>query len=119
MAFLAVFGTLVEGSLGFLRFLTLYLVAGVAGALLHVAVDPVATIPLVGASGCVFGILAVAGVLRPHLLGFVMAFAGIEIWHAFAGGAENVSFACHLGGLGAGALFAALWREDNNALEIA
>ena len=120
MAFLAVFGAIVEGELGSLRFLALYLAAGVAGALLHVAVDPGSTLPLVGASGAIFGVMAVAGVVRPPLLGFAVAFGAVEIWHAFAGGVGDVSFGCHLGGLIAGAVFAALWRNDvNDALETA
>jgi membrane associated rhomboid family serine protease len=117
MAFLAVFGPVVEREIGSLRLLALFLAAGVAGALMHVAVAPEATEPLVGASGAVFGVLTVAGVVRPRLLGFALAFGAVEVWHAFAGGAEGVSFGCHLGGLVAGALFAALWRDD--ALEAA
>ena len=113
MAFLAVFGAIVEREIGSLRFLAFYLAAGVAGALLHVAVDPSATVPLVGASGAVFGVMAVAGVLRPRLLGFVVAFGAVEIWRAFAGGVGDASFGCHIGGLVAGALFAALWRNDS------
>lgn len=118
MAFLAVFGTVVEREIGSLRFLAFYLAAGVAGGLLHIAVDPSATTPLVGASGAIFGLVAVAGVLRPPLLGFAVAFGAVEIWHAFTGGVGDVSFGCHLGGLIAGAVFAALWRDDG-ALETA
>lgn len=110
MAFLAIFGALVERGVGHIRFAALYVAAGVLGALLHVVVDPSATTPLVGASGAIFGVLAVAGVLQPRLLGFVLGFGALNIWHAFAGDAGDVSFGCHLGGLMAGALFAAVWR---------
>lgn len=120
MAFLAVFGALVEGSLGHLGFLALYFVAGVAGGLLHVQVDPSATAPLVGASGAIFGVLAVAGALRPRLLGFVFAFAAIEVFHAFTGTGGNVSAACHLGGFAAGVVAAAALRLiGSEALETA
>lgn len=112
MAFLAVFGAVVEREIGSLRLLVLYLAAGVAGALLHVAVDPSSTLPLVGASGAVFGILAVAGVVRPPLLGFAVAFGAVEIWHAFTGGVGDVSFGCHIGGFVVGVIFAALWRDE-------
>lgn len=119
MAFLALFGTLVERELGHVRFLGLYLVAGVLGGLMHVLVDPRSTTPLVGASGAIFGVLAVAGALRPRLLGFVAAFAGIQVWHAFTGGAENVSFACHIGGFVAGVIVVAMMRATGSeALEI-
>lgn len=106
MAFLAIFGTVVEREIGSLRFLALFLAAGVLGGLLHVAVAPGATEPLVGASGAVFGVLAVAAVLRPSLLGFVAAMGAVEVFHACTGGVGDVSFGCHIGGLAAGVLFA-------------
>lgn len=116
MAALAVFGPVVEREIGGLRLLALFLASGVAGGLMHVLTAPGATDPLVGASGAVFGVLAVAAVRRPSLLGFAVAMGGVEVWHAFEGGAEGVSFGCHIGGLVAGALFGALWRD--NALEV-
>lgn len=118
MAFLALFGTVVERDLGALRLLALFLAGGILGGLLHVAVAPGATEPLVGASGAVFGVMAVAGILRPRLVGFAVAMGAIEVFHAFAGGVEGVSFGCHIGGLVAGVLFGALWRDDA-ALEAA
>jgi membrane associated rhomboid family serine protease len=120
MTFLLVFGALVEGALGSLPFLALYGLAGAAGGLLHVLVAPTATIPLVGASGAVFGVLAVAAVLRPRLLGFAVAVAGVEVWHALAGGNGNVSFGCHLGGFAAGAFAALVLRAaGSEAMETA
>ena len=65
MAFLAVFGAVVESELGSLAFAALYVVAGVAGGLGHVLVDPSSAVPLVGASGAIFGVMAVAGAVRP------------------------------------------------------
>lgn len=118
MAFLAVFGAVVERELGGIRFLAVYLAAGFAGGLLHVLVDPSSTTPLVGASGAVFGVLAVAAAVRPRLLGFAVAFAGVEIWHAVTGGTGDVSFGCHLGGFAAGVLaVAALRATGSEALE--
>jgi len=120
MAFLALFGTLVERSLGHLRFLGLYMAAGVLGGLLHVLVAPGSTTPLVGASGAIFGVLAVSGALRPRLLGFVVAFVGINVWHAFTGGSSGVSFGCHIGGFAAGFLVVLLMRATGDeALETA
>ncbi len=120
MLFLAVFGVLVERALGHLRFLGLYLAAGVLGALMHVLVSPTAAEPLVGASGAIFGVLAVAAVLRPRLLGFVVCFVGLNVWHAFFGGAGNVSFGCHIGGFCAGFFVALIMRAtDSEALETA
>lgn len=120
MAFLALFGTVVERALGGFRFLGLYLFAGAFGGLMHVLVAPGSLDPLVGASGAIFGVMAVAGALRPRLLGFVVAFMGLNIWHAFFGGAENVSFGCHIGGFVAGFLVVMVLRAaGSEALEAA
>jgi membrane associated rhomboid family serine protease len=120
MVFLAFFGTIVERELGGLPFLVVYLLAGVAGGLMHVAVSPSAVEPLVGASGAIFGLIAVAAALRPRLLGFAVAFAGIEVFHAFTGGEGAVSFGCHIGGLAAGVCIVLLLRVvGSEALETA
>jgi membrane associated rhomboid family serine protease len=107
MVFLAVFGAIVEHELGALSFGALYLAAGIAGALMHVLVDPSATVPLVGASGAIFGVLAVGGALRPRLLGFVVSFTALNVWYAFAGTGGGVSFGAHIGGFIIGFLVAA------------
>lgn len=118
--FLAVFGTVVESALGHSRFLGVYLLAGAAGGLLHVVVAPTAVEPLVGASGAIFGLIAVAGVLRPRLMGFVVAFVGLNIWHAFFGSDGNVSFGCHIGGFCVGFLVVLMLRvTDSEVLEVA
>jgi len=120
LVFLVIFGGIVERALGSLRFAGLYAAAGLGGAALHIIVNPSASEPLVGASGCLFGLLAVAAILRPRLIGFAVAFAGVEIWHAVAGGGGNVSFGCHLGGFAVGALVAMFLRAvDSEALEAA
>jgi len=105
---LAVAGSVVEGRIGSQRLLTVYLAAGVLGGLLHAVVDPSSPSPLVGASGAIFGILAVLGAFRPRLIGFVAGFALLNIYYAFTGTGGAVSFGTHLGGLAAGALFAVL-----------
>lgn len=110
MAFLLVAGSIVEPELGHLRFLGLYLAAGVVGALVHVLVDPSSTDPLMGASGAVCGLLAVMTVLRPRTLGFVVALVALNVWYAFSGTGGNVSFGGHIGGFAVGAAFA-VWTK--------
>ncbi len=120
LVFLVIFGGIVERALGSLRFAGLYGTAGLGGAALHIIVNPSATEPLVGASGALFGLLAVAAVLNPRFIGFAVAFAGVEIWHAFVGGSGSVSFACHLGGFVIGAAVAMFMRAvGSEALEAA
>jgi membrane associated rhomboid family serine protease len=56
--FLWIFGRAVEDALGHARFLALYLLGGVAAAAAQVAVDPGSTMPMLGASGAIGGVLA-------------------------------------------------------------
>lgn len=119
LVFLVVLGSIVEKELGSIRFLALYFAAGLGGAGLHSFVNYGSTTPLVGASASLFGLLAVAGVLRPRLLGFVVAFAGVNVWHALVGADGNVSFAAHIGGFAVGAGTALLLRTFNGAPEAA
>ena len=62
-----IFGDNVEDRMGPLRFIIFYLVCGVLAALIQVLVTPDATIPSVGASG------AIAGILGAYLLFFPTA----------------------------------------------
>ncbi|MFU8794696.1 MAG: rhomboid family intramembrane serine protease [Dethiobacteria bacterium] len=63
--FLWVFGPAVEGRLGFRRFMFLYLLSGVAAAFLQGFSMPDSTIPMVGASGAVSGVLGAYLILFP------------------------------------------------------
>lgn len=65
MLYLAAFGDNVEDRLGHPGFLAFYLLTGVAAGLAQIAVDPTSTIPSVGASGAVAGVLAGYLVLFP------------------------------------------------------
>jgi len=67
MLFLWIFGDNIEEELGHLRYLGFYLVCGVVAALAQVAAEPFSTVPMVGASG------AIAGVLGGYLLMFPRA----------------------------------------------
>jgi membrane associated rhomboid family serine protease len=76
MLALFIFGDNVEDRLGHLRFLVFYLLCGVAGALLHVYVDPTSPVPALGASGAIAGVLGGYMVLFPsaRVLTFVPIF---------------------------------------------
>jgi rhomboid protease GluP len=113
MVFLSVFGVLVERHVGSVRFLALYLAAGVGGAMLHAVSSPT---ELVGASGAIFGVMAVAAVLRPRLLGFVGAYVAINVFWALAGTGGAVSFGAHLGGFAVGVLFVVVARMQGRVL---
>jgi membrane associated rhomboid family serine protease len=68
MWFLWIFGANVEGRVGALRYLALYLLAGLAAATTQVAAAPSSIVPMIGASG------AISGVLGAYLLLFPTAF---------------------------------------------
>lgn len=67
MLFLWVFGDNLEDQMGHTGFLLFYLACGFAAATAQVAADPASTIPMVGASG------AIAGVMGGYLLMFPKA----------------------------------------------
>jgi len=57
MLFLWVFGDNIEDAFGHLGYLIFYLGSGVAASAAHILVDPGSTIPSVGASGAIAGVL--------------------------------------------------------------
>ena len=67
MLYLWIFAANVEDRLGPLRFLFLYLGCGVAAAVSQILIAPASTVPMVGASG------AIAGILGAYLLMFPKA----------------------------------------------
>jgi membrane associated rhomboid family serine protease len=117
MVFLWIFGDNVEDKLGKMLFLFFYLICGVAAAVLHVYTTSDASIPILGASGAVSGVLGAYVIFFPvhrvHMLVFpfgVMktpAFMWIGIWFV-----EQIMFArmdrtgvawyAHIGGFIAG-----------------
>jgi membrane associated rhomboid family serine protease len=66
LAFLAVFGDDVEDRLRPARFLALYLASGLVATLAQTAVTPRSTLPLVGASGAIAGVLGAFLVFFPR-----------------------------------------------------
>ena len=66
MWYLWIFGDNVEDRVGHGRFIVFYLLCGVAAALGQVAVDPNSTLPTIGASGAIAGVMGAYFVLYPH-----------------------------------------------------
>lgn len=66
MLYLWIFGDNVESIMGHFRFLVFYLCCGVIATMTHVFIDPSATIPMIGASGAISGVLAAYLVRFPH-----------------------------------------------------
>jgi len=125
MLFLWIFGNNMEDLLGRGRYLVLYLGSGVAAALVQALSAKYSTVPMVGASGAVAGVLGAYLVTYPranvHCFVWIVIFFWIVtvpawillgFWFAmqlFSGltagaGAPGVAFWAHVGGFAAGTL---------------
>jgi membrane associated rhomboid family serine protease len=136
MWYLWIFGDNVEDRMGHARFVAFYLLCGIVAALGHVAMDPSSTLPTIGASGAIAGVMGAYFVLYPHsrvltlipliiyfeivelpavlLLGFwfVMQLfnaGAIAVTASTAGG--GIAFAAHVAGFVAGLLGVFVFRK--------
>jgi membrane associated rhomboid family serine protease len=66
MLALYIFGDNIEDRLGSVPYLAFYLICGVIAGLVHIAVNPTSTIPSIGASGAISGVMAAYLVLFPR-----------------------------------------------------
>jgi membrane associated rhomboid family serine protease len=66
MLYLWIFGDNVEDRLGHGRYVLFYLACGAAAALAHVWMNPASTVPTIGASGAIAGVMGAYFVLYPH-----------------------------------------------------
>ena len=138
MLFLWIFGNNVEDFLGHLRYLVFYIVTGLVGLYTHVLLHPSSTIPVVGASGAISGVLGAYIVLYPRarvttllfllffvtfievpavvLLGFwiiLQLFSGLgSLGHSGSGTAHWA----HIGGFAAGYLTLRFWLAKDLVL---
>jgi membrane associated rhomboid family serine protease len=98
------FGSLLEQRLGSGRFLLLYVVSGLAGSAGALLLDP--TVPTVGASGAIFGILGAGLVMEQVQRDYVFggsALGVIVLNLVFTFSISNISIGGHIGGLAGGA----------------
>lgn len=123
MLYLWIFGNNIEDVMGHGRFVVFYLLCGLAAAMAQALPDPESTIPMIGASGAISGVLGAYLLLFPHArvlvlipLGFYLTTvrlpAGIvlALWFGFqllnsalsAGQEGGVAFGAHIGGFIAG-----------------
>lgn len=129
MWFLWVFGNNIEDSMGHLRFLAFYVVTGLAAAGAQIVMDPSSTVPMVGASGAISGVMGAYLVLYPKarvdtLAGFwivpLPAWMMLGYWMllqlsgilAPAGPGGGVAYGAHLGGFVAGLALIPLFRNE-------
>ncbi|MGI6709171.1 MAG: rhomboid family intramembrane serine protease [Dethiobacteria bacterium] len=134
MLYLWIFGDNIEGKLGHLKYLLLYIFMGAASQLFHILSSPFSTTPLVGASGAIAGVLGAYFILFPHAriltlvpLGFFITFVHLpaviflgfwfilQLFNASlqgaAMGAQAVAWWAHIGGFLIGAGMGLLIRK--------
>jgi len=66
MLYLWIFGNNIEDKLGYVKFIIFYLLCGGVAAYAHAFTNQASTVPMIGASGAVSGILGAYILLFPH-----------------------------------------------------
>ena len=131
-----IFGDNIEDSMGHLRFLAFFILTGLIAVGAHVFLSPDSSIPVVGASGAISGIMGAYFIQYPKariktlvVLGWfhvwrIPAWVFLGIWTGmqFLGlglqqqeAADGIAYAAHLGGLFAGLGLVFLFRKTKPA----
>jgi membrane associated rhomboid family serine protease len=120
MLFLWVFGNNVEDHLGWLLFPVFYVVTGVVAFAAHYLADPGSTVPVIGASGAIAGVMGAYLVFWPRArvltwVVFVLvplpAAVILAVWFAlqfFTESESGIAWLAHVGGFVAGVVLAFL-----------
>ncbi len=133
MLYLWIFGNNVEDVMGHARFVAFYLTCGVLAALSHGLIDPTSTVPMVGASGAISGVLGAYLLLFPHARVLVLVPLGIfsrimyvpaalvlGLWFvmqvlsggmSLGRGGGGIAFFAHIGGFVAGMALIGLFKR--------
>ncbi|HEX5819687.1 MAG TPA: rhomboid family intramembrane serine protease [Gemmatimonadales bacterium] len=133
MWFLHIFGNNVEDSQGRGRYLVFYLLCGIAAALTQTFLDPRGSIPMVGASGAIGGVMGAYVVLYPRvqihmfvflfvfitrivvpaffMLGYWFVLQLLSGWMNYGRQGGGTAFGAHAGGFLAGALLIYLFKD--------
>jgi membrane associated rhomboid family serine protease len=132
MLYLWIFGNNVEEAMGHARFIVFYVVCGLAAAFAQALPDPQSTIPMIGASGAISGVLGAYLLLYPHArvlvaipFGFYLHTLSLKagwvlgFWFLMqlvssvlaAGQQGGVAFGAHIGGFVAGLLLVPLFKR--------
>jgi len=121
-----------ERSIGSSRFLAFYLTSGIFSGLFYTYLNRMSDAPTIGASGAIFGILAVYAVLFPFrrviaffgfipiplpAIIFVFLLVFMETTYAISGGLPYVAHTAHLGGFISGVFLALLFGPKKDVTE--
>lgn len=134
MLYLMPFGDNVEDRMGHGRYLLFYVACGLAASLVHIAFNPESTVPLIGASGAIAGVLAGYLVLYPRgyvrglfflwiiitrielpAMAFILFWFAMQVFNSYVSlGVDTsegggVAFLAHVGGFIAGFVLAPIF----------
>lgn len=137
---LVLFGPRLENRFGSKKFLQYYMITGLGAFAMYTLVvylrnmehlQLIENIPVVGASGAVFGILLAYGMTYPNerimlmfppipmkVKHFVLGYGALELYMGIANNAgDNTAHFAHLGGMLFGYLLIKLWNKNQNHWE--
>ncbi len=138
-----IFGDNIEDYLGHFKFLIFYFVSGIAASLLHIVFNPGSTVPTVGASGAIAGVMGAYFLLFPSArvltlvpIIFFFTFIWLPAWivlgywfiaQFLSGAATSIStaqqsggiaFWAHVGGFAAGMLMIKLLPKQRARYQV-
>jgi len=132
MLFLLITGDGCERAMSSSRFFGFYLTCGVLSGLFHVYMNQTSSVPTIGASGAVFGVLAAFAILFPFrwlitLFGlipvpipaiiFALLMVLVETAYVASGGVPNVAHTAHIGGFLAGVFLTLLFGPRKREID--
>ncbi len=115
------FGMPVESQWGERDFLKYYFLCGLGAAAAHLALAPHSTVPVIGASGAVYGLLVAFAMLYPDAVVYLyflipikaahmaILFGAIEFFAGATGSTPGVARFAHLGGMLTGYFYIRWW----------
>ncbi len=128
MLFLWTFGNNIEDR-GKVMYVVFYLLSGLVATAAHIAVQPDSTVPVVGASGAIAGVMGAYLVLYPQVpikslifLGFFITWVDVRakwllvawfVMQFFTNPADGVAWVAHVGGFVFGVLAGLIWRSTS------
>jgi membrane associated rhomboid family serine protease len=117
MFILWMFGSDLERDWGSREFFKFYVLCGVGAAIFNVAFQPNSMIPIVGASGAIYGLLVAFAMMYPNRTVYVyflfpvpvkymvIGLAAIEFISSMAGSSSQIAHFAHLGGMLVGFIY--------------
>jgi len=132
MLFLLIAGDSCERAMGSSRFFGFYLACGVLSGLFHVYMNQTSSVPTIGASGAIFGVLAAFAILFPFrwlitvfglipvpvpAIIFALLMVLVETAYVASGVVSNVAHTAHIGGFLAGVFLTLLFRPRKREID--